>query len=269
MTAIHNVASTLMGFGEVNAACAREKDVILRLQSTDRTIITAMAVLYGTCFLRTGQPVEALAWFDKGLSAAQNEDDVALQIHARWHRARALIALMRYAEAGSELDRVEGIARDHSLSDSLSAARARLVRVEWLLTQGRPQEALSVLDPVLLVARDAKAGKGSVLPAALLWAARIALAQGRYLDAMNAAGEALKADQQRARKPADSADVGEALLWLAKARGALNDHSGMQDAARDAAISLTASLGADNPLTGDALLLASGQASRADLAVQK
>jgi eukaryotic-like serine/threonine-protein kinase len=269
MTAIHNVASTLMGFGEVNAACAREKDVILRLQSTDRTIITAMAVLYGTCFLRTGQPVEALAWFDKGLSAAQNEDDVALQIHARWHRARALIALMRYAEAGSELDRVEGIARDHSLSDSLSAARARLVRVEWLLTQGRPQEALSVLDPVLRVARDAKAGKGSVLPAALLWAARIALAQGRYLDAMNAAGEALKADQQRARKPADSADVGEALLWLAKARGALNDHSGMQDAARDAAISLTASLGADNPLTGDALLLASGQASRADLAVQK
>ncbi len=51
MTALHNVASSLMGFGEVNAACVREKDLIARLQSTDRDIITAMSVLYGTCFL--------------------------------------------------------------------------------------------------------------------------------------------------------------------------------------------------------------------------
>ncbi len=95
MTAVHNVASTLMGFGEVNSACAREKDLVTRLQATDRTIITAMAVLYGTCFLKAGQPAEALAWYDKGLSAAQNEDDVTLQIHARWNRARALIDRVR------------------------------------------------------------------------------------------------------------------------------------------------------------------------------
>jgi serine/threonine protein kinase len=261
MTAIHNVASTLMGFGEVSSACAREKDLIQRLQATDRTIITAMAVLYGTCFLKAGQPAEALVWFDKGLSAAQNEDDVTLQIHARWHRAWALIALKRFAEAGSELDRVAALARDHSLSDSLPAARAQLVRVDWLLAQGRPQDARSVLEPVLLAARDPKAGKGSMLAAALLWSARIALAQGRYLDAANAADEALKANEQRARNPRSSADVGEASLWLARARGALNDHSGMQAAAGAAAISLAASLGADNPLTGDALRLASGQAS--------
>ncbi len=118
-----------------------------------------------------------------------------------------------------------------------------------------------MLEPVLLAARDPKAGKGSMLAAALLWSARIALAQGRYLDAANAADEALKANEQRARNPRSSADVGEASLWLARARGALNDHSGMQAAAGAAAISLAASLGADNPLTGDALRLASGQAS--------
>jgi eukaryotic-like serine/threonine-protein kinase len=259
MTAAHNVASTLMGFGEVNAACSQEGDLISRLQSTNRTIITAMAVLYGTCFLKSGQPAQALVWYDKGLSAAQNEDDVTLQIHARWNRAQALIMLQRYVEAGSELDQVTTLAKEHSLSDSLSAARAQLVRVEWLLTQGRPEDARRVLDPVLLAARDSKGGKGVMLPRALLWSARIALAQGRYQDAVKAADEALKADEQRARNPASSADVGEAALWLAKARGALHDDSGMQAAAHTAAISLTASLGADNPLTGAALMLASDQ----------
>jgi tetratricopeptide (TPR) repeat protein len=218
-----------------------------------------MAVLYGTCFLRTGQPAEALAWYDKGLSAAINQDDATLQIHARWNRARALIELKRFAEAGSELDQIAALAKDNSLSDSLSAARAQLVRVEWHLAEGHPEEARQVLEPVLLAARDSKGSKGVVLPHALLWSSRIALAEGRYQDAVDAADEALRADEQRARNPAISADVGEAALWLAKARGALHDDRGMQAAAHTAAISLTGSLGADNPLTGSALMLASGQ----------
>jgi eukaryotic-like serine/threonine-protein kinase len=80
MTAMHNVASSLIGFGEFKEGCAREKDLVARMQSTGRSIITAMAVLYGTCLLRAGQPEEALIWYEKGIGIAQNENDADLHI---------------------------------------------------------------------------------------------------------------------------------------------------------------------------------------------
>jgi hypothetical protein len=47
--------------------------------------------------------------------------------------------------------------------------------------------------------------------------------------------------------------VGEASLLLAQAKGASGDKQGMQDAARRAVTSLTASLGPDHALTREAL----------------
>ena len=255
MTAIHNVASTLAGFGELNEACAREKDLIARLQSSGRTIITAMSVLKGTCLLRAGHAAEALLWYDKGVSAAQTEDDVALQLHARAHRARALIALRQFDEAAAELDRVDALAREHALSGGLQSTRAQLVRTELLLAEGRAEDARRVLAPVLVTASNPKGGQGLVLPSALLWSARIATAQRRYAEAATQAAAALGEFRQRARNPASSADVGEASLLLAQCDSALNNAQGMHDAADQAVVSLTASLGADNPLTRDALTL--------------
>lgn len=46
------------------------------------------------------------------------------------------------------------------------------------------------------------------------------------------ANQALEEYERRARNPQQSADVGESLLLLARARGALHDESGMRDAAR-------------------------------------
>ncbi len=54
-------------------------------------------------------------------------------------------------------------------------------------------------------------------------------------------------------------DVGEAALELAKARGTLNDQSGMLAAAHQAVISLTAAFGTDNPLLPEAQQLARGK----------
>jgi hypothetical protein len=49
--------------------------------------------------------------------------------------------------------------------------------------------------------------------------------------------------------------VGEASLLLALAKQAIGDQNGMHEAARQAVISLTAGLGADNARTRDAINL--------------
>jgi tetratricopeptide (TPR) repeat protein len=255
MTAAHNVASSLIGFGEIKEGCAREKDLVARMQSTGRSIITAMAVLYGTCLLRAGQPADALIWYDKGVGIAQSESDTNLQIYARSRRARALIALNRFAEAGAEFDRIDALAREHGLAGGLQAARAQLVRGELLLAQGRYEDAADTVGSLLTSVRDSASGKVSVLAGALLWSAKIAMARGRYADAVRFAEDAVRENERRARNPAASADVGESSLILAQARATLNDMSGMHSAAHQAVVSLTASLGADNALTRDASAL--------------
>jgi tetratricopeptide (TPR) repeat protein len=252
MTAEHNIASSLMGFGEVKEACAREQEVISRLQSTGRTIITAMAVMYGNCLLRAGAAAEALSWYDKGLTAAQTENQLPLQMHARTGRAKALLELRRFAEAGMELDRVDALNQQNIADGGMYAARARIIRAELLRVQNRLEDARRVLEPMLPVLREPKSGKGLLLPFALLAAAKIAMAQNRYLDALAFANQALQEDIRRARNPAISADVGEASLVLARAKRALNDQNGAQVAARQAAISLSAALGPDHALTREA-----------------
>lgn len=154
MLALHNVASGLMGFGEVTQSCSREKDLIERLQSTGRAVIPAMSVLYGTCMLKSGNPAEALHWYDIGVSTSQAENDVPLQMHSRTNRARALIALNRLAEAGSDLDQVAALGKEGALSESITATRAQIVRAELLLAQGQDADARRAIEVAVLAARD-------------------------------------------------------------------------------------------------------------------
>jgi tetratricopeptide (TPR) repeat protein len=266
LTDLHNVASSYMNFGEVKEACSREREVVTRLQSTGRTVITAMAVLYGSCFLREGHAEEALSWYDKGLSAALADNDLSLQMHARANRAKALIALKRFAEADAELARVEALGSQNIPSGTTPLARARLIRAELLLAQGRPDDARRALERILPTLRDPNGGAAILFPRALLDAARIARAQNRFADAARAADEALQENIRRARDPAISADVGEAALQLAKAKGALNDEAGMLDAAHQAVISLTAAFDTDNPLLPEAQELERAQQAPGRLA---
>jgi len=255
MTALHNMASSLSGFGEVREACTREQQLISRLQATGRTIITAMAVFHGNCFLRLGHAADAFAWFDQGLRTAQAENEASLEMHARAYRAKALIELQRYPEAAADLDRVAVLAKQNVAQGGIAATRAVIVSAELQLAQGRPEEARRTLDRLLPELREPKGDKRTLLPWALQWSTKVALAQKRYADAAGLAKELLQECERRARNSEMSADVGEALLLLAHAKGASGDKQGMQDAARRAVTSLTAALGPDHALTQDALNL--------------
>jgi hypothetical protein len=94
-----------------------------------------------------------------------------------------------------------------------------------------------------------------LLAPASLRESRIALAQGRPQDAQDWANKALQTYERQARDPAASADVGETQLVLAQAKRMLGEESGSRTTAHLAAVALTASLGADNALTKQALAL--------------
>jgi tetratricopeptide (TPR) repeat protein len=255
MTTMHNMASSLSGVGEAKAACAREQQVISRLQTTGRTIVTPMAVFHGSCFLKAGDAATALSWFDKGLKVAQDENDASLQMHARVFRARALIELKRFDEAATELDAVAAQSKQNVAKSGIFAARGQIVRAQLLLAQGRPEDAQRTLDPMLPELREPNGRQRTLLPGALMGSVKIAMAQRRYPEAIDLANELLKEQVRRARNPAMSADVGEASLLLALAKQAIGDQNGMHEAARRAVISLTAGLGADNARTRDAINL--------------
>jgi serine/threonine-protein kinase len=255
MTTMHNMASSLSGVGEAKAACAREQQVISRLQTAGRTFVTPMAVFHGSCFLKAGDAATALSWFDKGLKVAQDENDASLQMHARVFRARALIELKRFDEAATELDAVAAQSRQNVAKSGIFAARGQIVRAQLLLAQGRPEDAQRTLDPMLPELREPNGRQRTLLPGALTGSVKIAMAQKRYPEAIDLANELLKEQVRRARNPAMSADVGEASLLLALAKQAIGDQNGMREAARQAVISLTAGLGADNARTRDAINL--------------
>jgi tetratricopeptide (TPR) repeat protein len=251
-----NIAVQLTGFGEIRNGCEREGDPAARSQSGGNGEVQPVRALnWGTCLFRLGKPQEALIWYDKAQESAEKEQNLNVQLYAHGSRARALIALKRFAEAERELNAVSELANKDAGGGLRPVTRAQITRAELLLALGHPAQARSQLDPLIAAVRDPKGGLGSVLGAALLLSSRIAIAQRRTLDAENAAKEALSFSEEHARKPELSADVGEALLVLAEAQRGGNDPSGARESAGRAAVALTNSLGADHPLTREALAL--------------
>ena len=253
MTAQHNVASSLIQFGLLKEGCSREGRLVDRLESTGRTVIPAMSVLHGTCLLRAGDESGALAWYDKGVSTAVAQQDRDLEAYARLSRGRTLTALKRFDDAAAELDRA-GSAGEAPEGSSTSV-RLQIARAELLLAERRYAEGARTLQSIAASIRANPKSAGFLLAGALLDATRAALALGQYAEASRLAQEALTETRRKARDPDVSADVGEASLLLAKAKKALDDAPAAHDAARQAVVSLTSSLGADNALTRDALAL--------------
>jgi eukaryotic-like serine/threonine-protein kinase len=255
MTAVHNVASSLIGFGELKEGCSREARLVDRLEATGRTVIPAIAVLHGTCLLRADDAAGALVWYDKGVSAAVAEQYRDREVYARHNRGRALIALQRFDEAAAELDLAASRAKEADLDDGMEPIRIQIVRGELLLAEARNAEAVQTLQSVVAAIRANSKVLGSLRARAVLDSAKAALALGQYADARHLAQEALTEDLRKARDPNLSADVGEASLELAKAEKAAGDAPAAHAAAHQAGVSLAGSLGPDNALTREALAL--------------
>jgi len=244
-------AQLLIAMGEVQAA---------------RPIIDAITPR----FSRTTAEAPPPAWFDqtRGVLLARLGDapaaEAALRAAAGRARARGSIAYALPAEI--ELARL--LIDGHRLDE----AQEVLLQVEAAPTGGGGAERrlmLAGLRASLQLARGdavgasrsaeaglAKAAAPSSARAALLRVAtRAALDEGDAGRALRHARDAVAAAEAVARDPARSAEVGEGLLWLARAERASGQPGA--DSARRAAEALRLGLGESHPLTRQALALGS------------
>ena len=99
---------------------------------------------------------------------------------------------------------------------------------------------------------------------ALLLSARVALAENAFIEAERMARDALAIWETVARGPDSSADVGEALLWIARARISVRSDADVTSILERAVRCLTNGLEANHPLTVEArtLLRASMKSGR-------
>lgn len=115
------ILSNAGDFAGALAAFAKGVAGVPKEQEVAAVPLMAMA---GNAALASGQPEDALGWFDRAVAVKDYADNAALgAIQA--DRSRALVALGRLAEAGGALDEVHRLAPEDAEGWLLSATLAR------------------------------------------------------------------------------------------------------------------------------------------------
>ena len=183
---------------------------------------------------------------------AMKRDNEAL---TRAERVDTLTTLKRYPEAHAELAKVQALAQGHEVPYKRATVHAQISEAELSAAEGRPADAHRQIDAVIDALQKSAHPSPVTTGLALLTAARIANADGRFAEAEQRATEALKVTSDNALDVNASADVGEALLLLAKAQQGLGRASESSASARRAVVPLTAGVGAEHALTRQAVEL--------------
>jgi serine/threonine protein kinase len=198
--------------------------------------------------LRMGSAEQALALASRSRQRARDEGNQAALRAASLTLAQALLALERLDEAETLIAELEA---DPALARHSRITPATL-RAQLLLARGSPSRAADVI--AAEIARQAGRERMPAYPAALRVAAQAQLAAGHAVPAAAAASAAFEAARRIARTPEASADVGEALLLLARAQRAAG--ADMRDSAARAAPVLAQALGDEHALAREARALA-------------
>ncbi len=241
-------ARLLLAWGEVRAAQEIADAVAARFPATGAPPPLWLGAMQARLLARLGEGERAQRlWRDVGTRArASGAGPIASQADSgltelaidggRLDEAQALLARVEAAPAS-------GYGGSRREERALLHARLQLARGDAAAVAATVAQAL------------AQPGPPSAARVALhTLDARAALAAGQPERALQRAGQAVALAERVARQPAHSADVGEALLVLARAEQAAGRPAA--ETARRAAEALRASLGASHALTRDALALA-------------
>jgi tetratricopeptide (TPR) repeat protein len=257
--ALHNIAGSLREFGEIREALAREARVANRPQSTDasQAIHPAVSASYGELLGRMGQLSAGRAWLDRAVRDAATTGNVSFELSARLRRARLLVQLHDLSGAAADLAEVDRRVHGRETLFRDMVGGATLGRANYQLASGRPDAAVATLAPLLdAVPRPLQAASGMLNLRVLLLASRIELARNHPDAARLLAGDALELARLKARRPAASADVGEACLLQAAILRKQGATAAARESARCAIESLTNGLGPAHALTLEAKALA-------------
>jgi eukaryotic-like serine/threonine-protein kinase len=215
-----NEATSLHNFGEPRRSLELLDEVVRRLQArgaspANRVFFTAS---YGNALSAMGRYDEALATLEQTIAAARASNNLFWQQYAQFYRGRTLLRAGRWPQARQALDEIEAAYRVDAVKNRVRLQAIALARTEWQLRTGDPATAQRTLHALLQEVGYPAAQTSWALRGALPLAAELALVQHQPARAETFALAAVNAATKAARDPAQSADVGRAMVLLARAR---------------------------------------------------
>jgi serine/threonine protein kinase len=248
-------AATLLAWGEVLAAQQIVETVAARFAATDPASPPPMwfAEAQGALLARLGHHERA-----EGLLRATVERARASGSGVYAQRAQASLVLVLIDRG--QLDEANALLRPLETAPRSGYAGNRWLanvgaRATLQLAQGQTAAAQQTIDAALAQAQDPQVKHSAAAAVLHCLAARAAMADQQLETALQRAREAVAVAERVARDPARSADVGEALLCLARAEQAAGRPAA--ETARRAGVALRAGLGEAHAVTRQALALAS------------
>ena len=245
---LSNIATTLYQMGEVLAADERyQANLIRETAAHSGPPRGRSAVNRGNVLLRLERFDQAKEQFDVGVSTAREDGSRSSEVFALANMARLYVKRGDFANAQqtlAELDdqRFAGATEDVRSGRGLATA----AHIELELARDNLTAARSLADALLSQKQDVP-----LLKILLPTLSRLALAEGNPARALSYATQALNIARTVARPGGHSADVGEALLLLCKARQLAGQPVARSDI--DTAVAdLQASLGPEHSLTREA-----------------
>lgn len=212
-----NAAISLSAMGETRLALEQYEIVLRRTRELEPQghEPTYYAVNYGSMLISMRRPKEALAVIEPALQRARTAGSPKGLVQALRNYGAALLGLGRSDEAAAAAEEAALIA---AKMDRNSQALIENLRTEIALERSDLNAARASSQAALKLAGYDTEHAERQLNRALLLAAGVTLRTGDLADAETYAQAALRRTDAVARGPETSADVGEALLLLAKVR---------------------------------------------------
>jgi serine/threonine-protein kinase len=246
-----NAAVSLGAMGEFRAALEQQRMALQRTMEIEGP--TAVPPFYPINFaglsLRMGDADAAREALSEVIPRTRAAGNPTWLLHALRIEAEALLSLGRLDEARRVADEAEDLAHD---AEPGIRAQTEVVQAQLALAGNDLPEAQRRSARALELAGYKSATPHRYLPRALLTAAATAVQTGSYAEAEAYARDALTHYEAVARGAETSADVGEALLALARARMAQGAGVEAKSLLERAAVCLTNGLSEAHALTTEA-----------------
>ncbi len=257
--ALQNESAVLFNMGEFRASYAVSEDVRARRLAIegDASEPLSMTVNAASLLVRLGRSQEGIDLARAASVRARSAGNSRWLIFALRTTGMGYVQLGQMNEAEAALqEMITALGNGDSTMDPRYRGLSDTLRGLLALRRADPVAALNCANAALTAIGAESKGKVLEAYASFKLAANAALALGRFADAEHFAHEELHLTEAVARGPDTSADVGEALLILAKAEIAQGRATEAQSLLERAARCLTNGLGADHALTREALALA-------------
>jgi serine/threonine-protein kinase len=257
LMALQNEAAVLVNIGEMQAALAASDEVRSRRRAIEGDAAEPLSMLVNSAkiLVSLDRIPEALELARTAAERARVSGNELWRILALRTLCQAYLFSAQLPQAEAAIAEIKSVLDSGSAGDSHFAGIPYRLRALYELQSGESAAALQSAMAALAITGAPANGESGEARAALEAASRASLLLGNPPDAEKFARQALGMAEAIARGPDTSADVGEALLLVAKAqlaRGQTQDtHSELERAVR----SLTNGLGAAHPLTQEALKL--------------